>query len=290
MSVIALLLMAIVAFTSPPSASPSASVPARSAAQRHVVQHLDGALRLLERRDLSGLSAEQRERRAAAIAELMAYRDAGRYPINRDFAGERVPYFIDSVTDVHCAVGHLMMRTGYGALARRIAAADNHVRVMDLRGDAEVEAWLETHGITLEEAARIQPAYDGGPGPILPGPGFPGDPTERVIDETVLLSGLGVSGALTLAQHFTGFGRSSRVLPVANLVLGFTTVALAVVAEEDVGSRAATAGVGLASAFSGISGIQRASAASRASANRLQWRIAPSVGRRSVYAGATWRF
>lgn len=285
MSVIALLLMAIVAFTSPPSAPPSASVPARSAAQRHVVRHLDGALLLLERRDLSGLSAEQRERRAAAIAQLKAYRDAGRYPINRDFAGERVPYFIDSVTDAHCAVGHLMAQTGYGALARRIAAADNHVRVMDLRGDAEVEAWLETHGLTLEEAARIQPAYDGGPGPILPG-----DPTERVIDKTVLLSGLGVSGVLTLSQHFTNFGRSSRVLPVANLVLGFTTVALAVVADEDVGLRAATAGVGLASAFSGISAIQRGPAASRASASRVQWRIAPSVGRRAVYAGGTWRF
>ena len=254
------------------------------------MQHLDGALRLLERRDLAGLSAEQRVRRASAIAELKAYRDAGIYPINRDFAGERVPYFIDPVTDAHCAVGHLMARTGYGALARRIAAADNHVRVLELRDDPEVQAWLELHGITLEEAARIQPAYDGGPGPILPGPGFPGDATERVIDETVLLSGIGVSGVLTLAQHFTGFGRSSRVLPVANLVLGFTTVALAVVAEEDAGIRAATAGVGLVSAFSGISGIQRASAASRASASRLQWRIAPSVGRRSVSAGATWRF
>lgn len=123
-----------------------------------------------------------------------------------------MPYSIDSVTDVHCAVGHLMAQTGYGALARRIAAADNHVRVMDLRGDAEVEAWLETHGLTLEEAARIQPAYEGGPGLILPG-----DPTERVIDETVLL-------------------------PVADLVLGVTMVALAVVAEEDVGIRAVYAG------------------------------------------------
>jgi hypothetical protein len=288
-SVIALLLMAVVAFTAPthpdtPSATERPSA-IRTPAQRQVMQHLDGALRLLERRDLSALTPDQSERRALAVAALRAYRDAGRYPVNRDFVETRVPYFIDPVTDVHCAVGHLMASTGYGALARRIAAADNHVRVLDLRDDVELRQWLDSHGITLEEAARIQPTYDWEPAPFPPG-----DPTEHVIDETVLLSSLGVSGALSLAQHLTRVGHSSRALPAANLVVGFATIAMSVLASEDAGLRVATGAVGVVSAVSGIAGLQRPPVASRAASRRVQWRLAPSIGGRAIRASATWRF
>lgn len=294
MSVIALLLAAIVAFVSPAPVTSSsggvASLPARSPAQRHVVQHLDGALRLLERRDLTGLSDEQRERRAAAIAALRAYRDAGRFPENRDFPGQYVPYFIDPVTDAHCAVGHLMAVTGHPALARRLAAQDNHVRVLDLRDDAEVAAWLDAHGITLEEAARIQPSYDGGGPIIIPNPNYPiYEPSGSPLNATALGSAMGVSGALFLAQHFTSLGRGSRLLPTANLVLGFATTALAIAADESTALRAGTGAVGLASAISGLNALQGGGTA-RASARRVQWRYGPAQGGRAFYAGANWRF
>lgn len=294
MSVVALLLAAIVAFTRPTSGTqPDASLRARAtltAAQRHVVQHLDGALRVLDRRDLSTLSDAQRERRAAAIALLKDYRDAGAFPINRDFAGQRVPYFIDPVTDVHCAVGHLMAQTGHDALARRLAAADNHVRVLDLRGDAEVEAWLETHGFTLEEAARIQPSYEGGGGIIIPNPDLPtGDRVEDpLLNSTSLGTAMGVSGALFLTQTFTTLGKGGRLLPTANLVLGLATTALGVASNESAGLRVATAAVGLVSAISGLSALQGGGAA--ASARHVQWRIGPTRGGRALYAGANWRF
>lgn len=191
MLLVALLLGFFAFLTQADRVDPSVEMPvaahvgaAQTAAQQHVVQHLDGALRVLDRRDLSPLTPEQRQRRAAAIDALRAYRDAGRFPMNRDFPGERVPYFIDPATDVHCAVGHLMAVTGHEALARRIAAADNHVRVLDLRFDAEVGAWLEAHGLTLEEAARIQPSYEPiePPVTVIPRPNPPGFPYDYPID------------------------------------------------------------------------------------------------------------
>jgi len=294
-SVIALLLAAIAAFTFPTAGTqPDESFRPRAtltAAQRHVVQHLDGALRVLDRRDLTTLSEAQRTRRAAAIALLEDYRDAGAFPINREFAGERVPYFIDPVTDVHCAVGHLMAQTGYGALARRIAAADNHVRVLELRGDAEVEAWLEMHGFTLEEAARIQPSYDGGGPIIIPNPDFPvdGEDANPLLNTTALGSAMGVSGALFIAQRFTALGQGGRFLPTANLVLGIATTALGVASNESTGLRVATGAVGLVSAISGLSALQGGGAAA-SSSRRVQWRFGPTLGGRAVYAGANWRF
>lgn len=306
MLLVALLLGFVAFLTQADRVDPSLEMPvaahvgaAQTTAQRHVVRHLDGALRLLDRRDLSRLTPEQRQRRAAAIDALRAYRDAGRFPVNRDFPGERVPYFIDPATDVHCAVGHLMAVTGYEALARRIAAADNHVRVLELQGDAEVGAWLEAHGLTLEEAARIQPSYEPiePPVPVIPRPnppGFPydfppGDNVEQIVDATALGGALGASGVLLLTQHLTSVGRGSRVLPAANLIVGFTTVALAVVSNESSGLRAATGGVGLASALSGISALQ-GGAASRMSSRRVQWRISPTRSGRALYAGVNWRF
>lgn len=296
-SVIVVLIALIASVAGPRSGAapvPGAAPAPRSAAQRHVVQHLNGALRLLERRDLSALTPEQRGRRAEAIAALKAYRDRGRFPENRDFPGEFVPYFIDPVTDAHCAMGHLMAQTGHGALARRIAAVDNHVRVLDLRDDAEVVAWLESNGITLEEAARIQPSYGGGGGPIIPPPGgvlpFPEpQPEEPLTNATALASAMGVSGVLLLAQQFTRLGAGSRVLPAANFIVGFTTTALAVVSNEAAGLRAATGAIGVLSAVSGLSGLQNGGPR-RAATRRLQWRVEPARGGRGVFASANWRF
>ena len=99
MHVFAMLLTMLVAFVTPTAPrehhAVAAARPPLSASQRHVVQHLDGALRLLEQREVSALSVEQRRNRAAAIVALKAYRDAGQFPLNRDHPGEYVPYFID---------------------------------------------------------------------------------------------------------------------------------------------------------------------------------------------------
>lgn len=155
------------------SAPPTAEATARERAEVARIQaHFDGALEMLDSRDVSGLSPAQRERRAGLAAELRRYRDRAAFPRNYDFPGEAMPYFIDRKTGIRCAVAHLMEHTGAHALVERVAAADNNVWVEELAGDAEVAAWLSANGLTLAEAARIQVPYiDGEPQSVaLPDP------------------------------------------------------------------------------------------------------------------------
>jgi hypothetical protein len=143
-------------------ASAGAAVPEVARVQRH----LDGALELLAKRDLGGLSAAQRVRRAGAVAALQAYRDAGLFPQNRDFPGQRVPYFRDADGTL-CAVGHLIARGGGAdelALVEAVARTRNHARIAELAASPAGPAlgrWLTDHGLTVAEAARIQPDYCG---------------------------------------------------------------------------------------------------------------------------------
>jgi hypothetical protein len=267
-----------------PAAAPDHRPEHRSAtnAQRHVVRHLNGALRELAARDLAPLTARQRENRAAAISLLEGYRDAGRYPLNRDYPGEYVPYFVDPVTDAHCAVGFLMAQTGHEALVRRLAAADNHVRVLDLAGDAEVRQWLDEYGITLEEAARIQPWYEPGMGPILIAP----RDDNPLTNEIALKSTTGVALGLFALQRFTPFGRRSSSLPVANLVLGFVGMGLAAAAPsyESADWRVAAFASSALTTVYGIQGVQRAST------SRLQLSVQPTWDARQMQARVNWRF
>jgi hypothetical protein len=66
--------------------------------------------------------------------------------------------FIDSC-GTRCAVAHLMEISGQGELVRHIAKTDNVARVHQLARLPEVRAWLDASGLTLDEAARVQPAY-----------------------------------------------------------------------------------------------------------------------------------
>jgi len=62
-----------------------------------------------------------------------------------------------------CAMAYLIERSGEPTLVSRIARTRNLARIRDLAGDPELVAWLDRNGITIAEAARIQPAYDGEP-------------------------------------------------------------------------------------------------------------------------------
>ena len=122
--------------------------------------HFDSVLAELGERSVGGLTSEQRARRATVIAMLRAYRDRGAFPRNYDFPGEATPYFVDRETGVLCAVAHLLESTGRRDIVDRVAAANNNVWVGELAEDAELEGWLREHGLTLEEAARIQVPYE----------------------------------------------------------------------------------------------------------------------------------
>jgi MYXO-CTERM domain-containing protein len=122
-----------------------------------VREHLAGAEHSARRRRvrLDPLAASCR---ALLLGELSRYRRRGRFPRHPDRRGNPVPQFIDE-HGTRCAVAHLMEVSGQGALVRHIAQTENAARVHALARLPELRAWLSAAGFSLDEAARIQPAY-----------------------------------------------------------------------------------------------------------------------------------
>ena len=121
--------------------------------------HLAQVERELLAADVSHLTPQQRASRMHHIAVLRQYRERGVFPHNH-VTDERTPVFIDE-HDTHCAVGYLLKQSGQGELARRIATERNLARVPELAEEPELAAWLQEAGLTVAEAARIQPTYGG---------------------------------------------------------------------------------------------------------------------------------
>lgn len=71
---------------------------------------------------------------------------------------ERIPVFIDE-HNTHCAVGYLLMETGFDHVAHRIAAKNNYAWVKEI-DDPALPVWQQFSGFTLEELKLIQGAYD----------------------------------------------------------------------------------------------------------------------------------
>lgn len=122
-----------------------------------VRKHLTGAEQFARRRavQLDPLAARCR---AILLQELARYRRRGHFPRHPGHTQEAVPQFIDA-RGTPCAVAHLMQITGQGELVRHIANTENDALVHTLARHREVRAWLDAAGLSLDEAARIQPSY-----------------------------------------------------------------------------------------------------------------------------------
>ncbi|MCH8331176.1 MAG: hypothetical protein IH946_07320, partial [Bacteroidetes bacterium] len=97
---------------------------------------------------------------------LKEYWQAGEFPKNYDYPGERRPCFIDKDRNI-CAVGYLVERSVNREFAETINSMFqyDYINSMDL---PELLEWTEEHGFTLEEVATIQPTYGPPPGTISP--------------------------------------------------------------------------------------------------------------------------
>ena len=124
--------------------------------QARVAQHIRRAEAYAATRR-TRLPPMQRLARKLLLRELAFYRARGRFPKNRESAAP-TPHFVDAEGS-RCAVAHLLEASGEGALVRRIAHERNHARVHELADEARLVAWLDVAGLSLEEAARIQPSY-----------------------------------------------------------------------------------------------------------------------------------
>lgn len=118
--------------------------------------HLEGALAEVSAHT-PDLSPSQRTARARALADLRAYIDAENYPTNDVMPG-RTPIFVDRF-GARCAMAALIEASGHEDLVARVARDHLYAHIMDLAADAELRTWLDEHGLTLAEAARIQPEY-----------------------------------------------------------------------------------------------------------------------------------
>jgi hypothetical protein len=171
-------------------------------------------------RTLVALSAApSRKRRDAMTRALAAYRARGRFPRNDRFT-TRTPFFIDS-NGTRCAMAHLIEASGERALVERIATQANNAYIAELSSDAELLAWLAAHGLSVEEAARIQPNYT----PSLP--------------QAALSCGGAKATAVVLAHAVVDGGASTpiveRVWGTTALVVG-STVAIKDDALSEIGA------------------------------------------------------
>lgn len=112
----------------------------------------------LTSRDVRHLSAEQSAARVRNIEVLRQYAAAGVFPHNHDFAGKRVPYFRDEHGTL-CAMAYLIARSGRADLVDRVERNANNAYLPELARDPDLQAWLDANGLTVAEAARIQPTY-----------------------------------------------------------------------------------------------------------------------------------
>src|SRR5947199_2168999 len=130
----------------------------RAAETGRIRRHLATVEADLRIKDVSALTPAQRQARAKNLEVLHAYWVRGVFPVNTDFPGQRVPYFVDR-HGTRCAMAYLIEQSGRGDIVRRIAMTENNAYVRDLKDDAQLGAWLRENGLTAAAAARIQPAY-----------------------------------------------------------------------------------------------------------------------------------
>ena len=150
--------LATAALLSSPGVALGDTEPAVVAKDRLRIQsHLASVESYLRAQDTRHLTPAQREARARAIVDLHEYREAGIFPRNT-FAGHPIPVFIDSAGRA-CAVGYLMIESGWSTEADRVAARENLAYVNDMESP-EVGEWLAYSGLTAQEAAWIQPQYE----------------------------------------------------------------------------------------------------------------------------------
>jgi hypothetical protein len=96
-------------------------------------------------------------RRECQIARLGEYAAKGVFPLNIDFPGKLVPYFVDH-RGTHCAVGELVRLDGHTGIVADIVATNNHVRINDVNSGPLFD-WIVASGLTKAECALIQPSY-----------------------------------------------------------------------------------------------------------------------------------
>ena len=128
--------------------------------------HFDSVLVELRARDVSRLTPSQRAARSELTTWLAEYRDAGTFPLNDRYADRSTPIFRDA-NGATCAMAYLIERSGRGDIVDRVGRERNLAYIVELAADPELVAWLDSAGLSVEEASRVQPTYAPRPDEIV---------------------------------------------------------------------------------------------------------------------------
>ncbi len=126
--------------------------------------HFDSIDGELKSRDVSRLTVAQRSRRATLTSWLRDYRNAGTFPLNDKIDGP-APFFRDSRGTL-CAMAYVIDRSGRGDIVDKVETTRNNAYIAELADNLALIAWLDSSGLSVAEAARIQPAYGGDDTPL----------------------------------------------------------------------------------------------------------------------------
>ncbi len=111
------------------------------------------------RKRANHFNASQIKKRNSCLDILHDYALQAKFPQNTFHPNKRVPYFID-VYNTPCAVGHLIIETGFSTLAQKIKKENNYGYLADLKNQYPIiNTWAKENGFTTDELAWIQPTY-----------------------------------------------------------------------------------------------------------------------------------
>lgn len=183
--------------------------------QLRITTHLSYVENILRKKSTAHLTPALQKKRMHLLDLLHAYILAGNFPKNYDHPGERLPCFIDKNNSI-CAVGYLVEQTAGHAVAEQINSKHQYEKISDMH-DAQLDAWVASSGLTLEECAMIQPAYN---------PYYGIDAANGIA--TAALSGINLSANVISLMHYSK-GTSSYPISVIGAVGGTSQLMLGII-------------------------------------------------------------
>ena len=235
------------------ASTPSPVSSARAAEVMRLERHFDSVDIELRSRDVSALNTSQRANRAQLVSWLRDYRNGDRFPVNDRFS-QPTPFFRDK-DGVLCAMAYLIDRSGRSDIVDKVAATRNNAYIRELADDPALVSWLNDWGLSVAEAGRIQPAYNGGDVII--------DDDDDVVDSDVALGAIALGGA-SLATTAVNIVKPSTASGLLGVLAGVGSIIFGAVNLDDdeydgngrVG--AVTIGLGALSVGAGIYGYLEA--------------------------------
>lgn len=156
-AIVGVLLFASFAFSATATAGmPQSDMTVIEKDRIRIQAHLQNVEQELRSRDVTHLSPELQAERERNLDRLHEYWTAGEFPHNTHVPW-RQPVFIDRDGRA-CAVGYLMIESGWDEEARAISERENLAYLPNMKSP-EVGEWVAQSGLTAEEAAWIQPTY-----------------------------------------------------------------------------------------------------------------------------------